>query len=258
MSLRENQIYTSSRYDDFRFKEANRDVDMKHAERIADRMKEVGWEGAPIEVSVDDKGLLVIEDGQHRYVASKKSNTPVRFIIVRPRDEYDVAVQNSLVRPWKKEDFINLYATQGNQSYMRLRNLVKEFPNISFSTILDATKGSGTKRKDFERGYVRISDMEYFKARECLKTLTLLIEGLNNTKIKTKSNYIRVLCVLLKYDLIDGDRMVEKLDTYGRMVLPESVTALQAVEYLEILYNYRQRKDVVYLRDDYKRKAKGK
>lgn len=258
MALRENQIYTTSQYENFHFKEANRAVNPKHVDKIAERMKEVGWEGGPIEVSMDDKGLLVIEDGQHRYVASKKTNTPLRFILVKPRDEYDVAVQNSLVRPWTREDYITLYANQGNQSYMRIRNLVNEFPKVSFTDILRVAKESGTRRKDFERGYIRVSDQEYFKARECLKALTHLQEGLVNAKIKTKSNYISVLCVLLKYDLIDADRMVEKMDHYARLVLPESATVKQAVEYLEMLYNYRQRKDIVYLRDDYRRRAKNK
>lgn len=256
MALRENQIYTTSRYGDFRFKNANRDVDIKHAEKIAERMKEVGWEGAPIEVSTDERGRYVIEDGQHRFVAGRKTNTPIRFIVVKPRDEYDVAIQNGLVKPWTREDYITLYSNQGNQSYKRIKNLMDEFPKISFGDILRVTKESGARKKDFERGYLRISDQEYYKARECLKYLTLLVEGLVNAKIKTKSNYTRVLCVLLKYELINPERMVNKMDKYGRMLLPESATHKQAIEYLETLYNYHQQKDITLLRDSYKRRAK--
>ena len=137
-----------------------------------------------------------------------------------------------------------------------MKNLIDEFPKISFSDILRVTKESGTKKKDFERGYVRISDQEYFKARECLKYLTLFVESLNTTKIKTKCNYTRVLCVLLKYDLINAERMLSKMDKYGRMLLPESATQKQAIEYLEMLYNYHQQKDVVYLRESYRRRSK--
>ena len=50
--MRENQIYTTTNYDQFVFRQANRDVDLSHVNRIAESMEKNGWQGAPIEVSL--------------------------------------------------------------------------------------------------------------------------------------------------------------------------------------------------------------
>lgn len=49
--MRENQIYSSTKYDDFVLRDANRDIDESHVKRIAESMTANGWQGSPIEVS---------------------------------------------------------------------------------------------------------------------------------------------------------------------------------------------------------------
>ena len=49
--------------------------------------------------------------------------------------------------------------------------------------------------------------------------------------------------------IIDTDRMVDKLDKYGRMLLPPTATSEQAIMALETLYNYHQRGNIVLFRE---------
>lgn len=250
--MKENIIYSTTNYDDFVFRTANRDVDLSHIDRIAENMKENGWKGAPIEVSILDDGKYQIEDGQHRYMAAKKSKTPVKFMVVEKMSIYDVATKNSMKKGWKGSDYVKAYADDGNYNYKRLKNLEDEFPNATLSDILDVVVGKH-KQENLKKGYVKVDDIKFYKAREVLKSLTMMNESLNAIGIKTVASYKRVLIDLLLNEIIDPQRMIDKLDNYGRMLLPPSATRDQAMGYLEALYNYHQRdKSTVLFREQLK------
>ena len=251
--MRENQIYTSSKYDDFVFREANRNVDESHVSKIAENMEKNGWQGAPIEVSESKNGKLQIEDGQHRYAAAKKTGTPIRFIVVKEKSVYDVAKQNSLSKTWGNIDYVHAYASEGSYSYKKLENLKNEFPDISLSDIMKMLTDGRVKREELKKGYIRITDEQYFQAREHLKSIATMNESLKNIRIKTKSPYIRALIILLRNGLIEAQRMIDKIDSYGRMLLMDTVSEAQAYVELEKLYNYHQQKNIVYFGDAIKR-----
>jgi hypothetical protein len=247
--VRENQIYTSSKYDDFVLRNANRDIDESHVKRIAENMAENGWQGSPIEVSETEDGKFQIEDGQHRYMAAKKAGIPVNFMVVKPKTIFEIALMNSMKKGWRGSDYIKAYAEDGNYNYKRLKNLEEEFPNISLTDILyvvGSNMGNGTgTRKNLQKGYVRITDEQFYMAREVLKTLQILNEDIDSLGIKTKSNYKRELILLLKHNIIDPQRMIDKMDKHGKMLLPLSATRPQALEHLEVLYNYHQPKSTI-------------
>lgn len=245
--MKENQIYITTDYDQFVFRSANRDVDMSHVNRIATNMEKEGWQGAPIEVS-ENNGKLQIEDGQHRYMACKMTGTPVHFMVVKAKSIYDVAKQNSMKKGWKGSDYIKAYSEDGNYNYKRLKNLEEEFPSATLSDILDVVVGKH-KQDSLKKGYVRINDEKFFKAREVLKSLVVMIESLKSFNIKTIANYKKVLIQLLMHDVVDPQRMIDKIDKHGRMLLPASATKDQAMQYLEALYNYHQQKNTVLFRE---------
>lgn len=245
--MRQNQIYTTTEYDQFVFRTANRAVDTAHVNRIASSMIDNGWQGAPIEVSeLPEKNKFQIEDGQHRYMACKKTNTPIKFIVVDPKSIYDLARQNSIKKSWKGCDYIRAYANDGNYNYKRLANLMKEFPIVTLSDILDIIVGKH-KQDNLKKGYVRITDEQFFKAREILAPLSMMNKSLKDMGIKTVSNYKRVISLLLVHDVIDPQRMIDKLDKYGMMLLPKSVTKEQALRELEVIYNYHQQKNTTVM-----------
>ncbi len=244
--MKENVIYSTTDYDSFVFRKANRDVDMSHVRRIAENMKSNGWQGAPIEVSLTEDGKFQIEDGQHRYMACKTSGTPVKFMVVKNKTIYDVATQNSMKKGWKGSDYIKAYSEDGNYNYKRLKNLEDEFPRASLSDILDVVVGKH-KQDNLKKGYIRITDEQFYKAREVLKSLMPMIETLKYINVKTMTNYKKNLVDLLMNDIIDPQRMIDKLDKHGRMLLPQSATREQALHYLEGVYNYHQHKNSIVM-----------
>ena len=134
--MRENVVYISSRYDDFAFKAENRSIDEPHVEKLVSSFEKYGWVGSPIEVSENRDGKLYIEEGQHRFLAAKKLNLPIKFIVVPPRNAVMQAEINDLTDKWKPIKFVEMYANNGVQSYKRLLNLVAEFPQYKWQEIL--------------------------------------------------------------------------------------------------------------------------
>lgn len=253
--MRENQIYITTDYDKFVFRNGNRDVVQKHIDNIADNMQKNGWVGVPIEISVNNAGEYVIEEGQHRYEAARKTKTPVHFMVGKAKTIYEIGRQNSLVKPWNKQNFIKAYADEGNYSYKRLQNLINEFPNVVVSDILLAVGTEGRKiRGNVEKGYTQVTDEQYYKAREILKYVSSFTESMKAIGINTRSVYMRSIIHLLKHDLIDGERLLDKMDKYGKMLLHPSATKKQAYENIQTLYNYHQQKGIVYFMDKVKAK----
>lgn len=254
--MRENQVYTTTQYNNFIFKNGNRHVNVKHVEEIAGRMDKIGWDGAPIEVSVNEKGQYVIEEGQHRFEACKLTKTPIRFIKVRPRSTYETAVQNSMVAKWTTQDYVDAYARDGYTSYKYINNLINEFPDIKLAYILSIlSKGNGGKNvtESFRKGYIKVSSDDYVTAKKNLDKLRLLKSKLETLTIPVGA-YVKALTILLRKEMIDADRMAEKIEKYGASILLPVSTTKYAVDYLERLYNYRNAgKNVVYLVDAYKK-----
>lgn len=58
---------------------------------------------------------------------------------------------------------------------------------------------------------------------------------------------------LVRKNLIDVNRMAEKLEKYARQILIDTTSTKIAVENLEKIYNLYQKNDVVYFMDSYKK-----
>lgn len=245
--MKENQIYITTAYDDFTLRNDNREIYQNHVDIIAENMKENGWVGSPIEISEVD-GKFEIQEGQHRYMAAKKTNTPVHFMVVKRKTTYEIAKQNSMSKKWKNGDFIHAYANEGNYNYKRLENLVKEFPNLTPTDIVQLASHKRYSKDTLEKGYIYITDPQFYKARAVLPSLSIMIDLLKEEKIKTLVSYKRGLISLLKADLLDTQRMIDKMEKYG-YTLPKSITQKNAVEELQNLYNYHQIKNIADFRD---------
>ena len=240
-----NKIYTTTDYGQFVFRSANRTVDEKHVKRLEKLMQENGWKGKPIEVSEDKKGKLVIEDGQHRYTAAKNTKTPIKYMVVPAKTIYEISIENNANKGWKMNDYIDAYSDGGMMSYKRLKQLKTEFPNLPIDTILRTINENAVRKEILAKGQIRFSDEQFYLARENLKTIEMFYESMVKFKIKTKAVYTRNLVRIMKAGLIDGDRLMDKMDKYGNMLLPKAVTDKQAAEELEKLYNYHQQRGIV-------------
>ena len=244
-----NVIYSSTDYRKFKFKAGNRGIDQKHILEIADSMREKGWFGGPIEISLTANNDFLVEEGQHRVEAAKASYTPIKFIVVPPRSIYDTATQNSLTKKWNAYDYINAHAKEGNVSYKRLKNVIDRFPEFNWSEVLYVADIS--TNDNFKKGYVRFSEEKQAKVIYALEQMKEIKRILKETDM-TQTAYTKVLSVLIMHDLIDVNRMAGQIEKYGsQLMIPVRRTNL-AVDYIERVYNHSQR-NRVYITSEYKR-----
>lgn len=240
----ENRIYTTSKYNDFILKEENRLVDERHVKKIAESMKNYGWIGSPIEVS-EANGKFQIEDGQHRFMACEMTNTPVRFVVVRQRSAYEVASQNWLNKKWNQKDFIEMYSRNGNTNYKRLKNLMNEFPLFTLPEILmTLRKANGGNDHKMERGQLTITEDDYYNAKNILTELARVKEKFKEVGYPQRV-YVNVVMALIRANAINIDKLIEKLDKYGKSILEPITTANSAIDYIERVYNYKTKTENV-------------
>ena len=251
--MKENIIYSSSQYNDFVFKKENRDIDEPFVEKMAKSFEKYGWVGSPIEISEGADGKFQIEEGQHRFLAAKKLNIPIKFIVVPARNAYMQAEINDLNNKWKPMKFVEMYARNGVQSYKRLLNLFEQFPQYTWVEIVTAIGNSNSQQqKAIKEGRLQLSDEKYIKARNILIDLNDIKSAMDEFGF-VSHQYLKGFISLLKADAIDKDRMVEKIQKYGNGVFTKVTTVDKAVDYIERVYNFNAKKDIVYLVDQYKR-----
>ena len=247
------KIYSTSDYSKFVFREDNRALDEKHVNAIAERMKEIGYEGAPVEVA-DVDGKFEIQDGQHRFEACRRTGTPVEYVVARRKTTYGIATANSMVKKWQASDYINAYATAGNTNYKRLNSLCNQFPEFTVSEIRNVVGGqtisSGRNNEAFEKGYLVLTDETFAKTREILIKLSALKKALTEKGLALRP-YTNVLAFLLRENAIDVEKMQDKIEKFGNVILEKVSTMNKAIDYIERLYNYHSKGDVVYLRSLY-------
>lgn len=125
-------IYSSSNYKMFRFLEFNRDIDIKHVNRLIISMRRNNIISYPLMIytdCVDGKWGYWIVDGQHRFEAMKRLGIPIWFTLyekqsVEPITLYDlvrlVADVNNTSKPWGIHQYLKAWKSLGVREYLKI------------------------------------------------------------------------------------------------------------------------------------------
>src|SRR5690625_2284032 len=133
-----NSVFETSDYDLFQLSKFNRNVLLRK------EMLEQAKEGfiAPIVVNEN----FVVIDGQHRLEASKKIGVPVTYIVMPGLDENDIVRMNTVQKPWSLQNYIEAFANQGLEEYVKLVDLIKAgHANVTVTTYV-AMNNLGDRR----------------------------------------------------------------------------------------------------------------
>lgn len=155
-----NQIYVTYDYDKFLKLDGNRDV--KSINKILKSIDTVGQVLSPI--LVNEKFEII--DGQHRLEAFRARGLPVYYIIQEGIGYAECQNLNIGQSNWSTLDYVKSYASQGDENYQYLLQLLAEFIKdfklegvMAFSTNVYPTGGAAhtlIKSKRFamdQRGY---------------------------------------------------------------------------------------------------------
>lgn len=148
-------------YSKFNFIDSNRDINDSNLKKIERSILEIGLQ-VPIVVN---ENYEIIE-GQHRFVALRKNNLVIPYIVSARASESDIdGLQES--RKWTAMDFCKSRATKGDVSCKIALDLAEEWyqdsdkkmhPQRTIELVMDGRTSSGIRTKLRNGSYIANTD----------------------------------------------------------------------------------------------------
>ena len=225
------EIKTTKKYELFKKLKGNRAVTPARVSIIRDSIEKVGYITNPIIVNEDYE---VIE-GQGRLEALKELNMPVDYIVEEGAGIEECMALNMRNTNWKTKDFIESYADRGNESYVRIKNLLEQY-SYGVNVIATAVKLIGKfDIKYVKNGELRVSAQEYEKAIERLEWLNRIAPYCKSTSGEVAS-LLQTLIICREFENIDLARLESKVITLNQAMIPYA-SVPDCMQSLEEIYN---------------------
>jgi uncharacterized protein YutD len=155
---------------------------------------------------------LEIIDGQHRFTASKELGLPIYYIVEQGGRLEDVQVLNTNTKNWTLSDYIDSYCNLGNENYLKIKEFISIFPDLSISSCVDILTdylNSNYGRKSLRNGSLVIKNYE-----KSLLFATQIIELKNYIDFYNHCNFIRAMMTIVKIKGYNNNQMYEKIKLY--------------------------------------------
>lgn len=184
-------------------------------------------------IVVDNK--LKIIDGQHRFLASKAAGLGFYYIKSNNMDILDVAKVNKRVKHWALSDYIYYFADVGNENYLKIINLAKNW-NEGVHIVMNVMGASGSGYRGIIMGGTLILDdrkiAHYDDIYKKVKSFEMVYP-----RWKQRS-FIAAVKWMIKNPDYDHSKMVKKLEKMQQKFY-RCVNAVGYAKMLEDVYNYR-------------------
>lgn len=225
-------------YNMFRSALGNRAVLYKHVKRLADSMKERGFDTTK---KILVSRTLEVLDGQHRLEAARLAGVSVHYEVVDQTSIYEMHSINAIQRKWKLEDYLNAYSDHGDKYYIKLKEFVSSEP-VSLIAALSVVSGvfnrvRGGVLESFYKG-----EFEYTKeSYDLLVAYTGVVKAINlATGQKMGNTPIIVLFRLLNEGKVKADRLLAKISS-APLMWKKTTNTKHFLEMLNAVYNFRSK-----------------
>lgn len=251
------EVATVYRTDDlsmFKTLKANREVGEARKQMLIKSIDQNGYLTNPIIVNE----RFEVIDGQGRLAACKELGSPIDYMIVPHAGIEECMVLNMNAKNWRTIDFIQSYAEQGNQDYIRLWKLCRL--GLGYSTVMFANGmygGSGriADGANVRNGVAKSSEETYENAKnalEYLKTVKPFVDRIDGRR----GDFECAVLFAYKDDNCDNARLSEALSKYYHLI--QGVIGIKmAMDELAKIYNRNLKgKARLYLSEDYDRQLR--
>jgi hypothetical protein len=240
-----NMVYITTKYDQFKILNDNREVNPVHVRRLVDSFNEMHL---VCPIIVNEK--MEVIDGQHRLQASIETGRPIFYIQVPGYGIKEVQRLNANQKNWTKADFLEMYCSQGKKPYLEFRAFMNEFPELSFQAverILSGLASAGGKQTTIAGKKVSMNDFQEGKLiipnpGLSLKNARKIMEFKDFYDGFSRGTFVSAVLPLFKSKNYDHREMIYKLG-----VAPIKLTHCQNVSQyrllLENIYNWKRQKD---------------
>lgn len=196
-----NNVYKTDDYSIFQFSKFNRNVLLRK------EMLQQAKEGFLSPIIVNEN--LMVIDGQHRLKASEQVGVPVEFIIKPGLNEHDIVRMNTVQKPWSLKNFIEAFANQGKEEYIKLVNLLNQGYADTTAVLVASTNNmttGGSSKKVIQEG-----NFKFFNYEKTVEFLNWYKNDFRKrTSTPTKSKVCIALWGLYQIEGIDLNRIILK------------------------------------------------
>ena len=237
-------VYETKNYDMFNKLLGNRDVTEKRIQKIINSIIAVGYVLSPICINMKHE----IVDGQGRLEALKRLDMPIHYVIDPNAGLEQCIKMNISGTPWGLVDYINCYASQGNENYNRIQEFLAKYPAYTISVKLWALFHS-----DESNCTERIQNGTAIVTQQMMDEAIELIEYWNKfSDIHTnrRKEFLEAIGYCYMLDCVDNETLVRKLHQTPR-AFEMIATVTDAIDAIEDSYNKRLRDSHVYIETEY-------
>lgn len=181
---------------------------------------------------------LVIIDGQHRYIIAQELKLPIYYVETE-RDDIVIAECADAQSAWKVFDYVDSFASQGNEQYKELLEFAKahQLPLTVCANMLAGglANNAGCRGVALKQGLFEIRDREMATRMagivSCIREYAHWITS--NKSLNAISRFLRV-------KEFDDETFVKKVRSHSSM-LRNQPTVEGMSEMYEEIYNYQSR-----------------
>jgi hypothetical protein len=231
------RIYETTDYSVFKYLLGNRAVKPARVKKIKKSIIEVGYVNNPIVVN----RKMEIIDGQGRFQALMELGLPIRYVIDENAGIKECRALNMGQTNWNTNDWINFYAENGNDNYIRFRAITEEFPDFTFDQMIGLVYNkiisSGYRSIILTNGELDFpSDVEK-EVRDTCALLSPILDSLNKI-IGSKRTKLTTVAWILRNTDCNKSRLLMIINDKYPLINPVPDSAeLAFLNNLSTLYN---------------------
>lgn len=223
------EILETRDYSIFKLLSGNRTVEEYRVLKIIESIKTVGYITNPIIVNE----YFEVIDGQTRLEALRRLGLKVEYIIVEGIGIAECVAMNLFQKNWGLKDFINSFAEQGNENYIKLRKLMEAYKDMPTRLIFScaSSKTYANPEKNISNGKF-IFDNDYKKAAQEIEEVSTFEKYRNNG---LKRQFLLAMLYVTR-NISDTSNLRKKFDKYSFKLRPFS-TYGEALASISEIYN---------------------
>ncbi len=228
---------TITKYSEFVHNHEQRPIDQGHVKRIMESMRTFGFlPSKPIQC-YRKKGKLVVVDGHHRLAAAMNLNIDVVVVVESEKSQSTMTAVNVLVKKWQGSDFVRLYASRGNQHYLKLLEYGdKGIPfGLAASMMINNSASSGNASKSIADGTFKVKTLEIID-----QVADLIADFSAYSSCVASRPFISAISKCIMCDSFSLDTFRGRLRE-NIVMLKKTSNEEQMITLIEAIYNHRSR-----------------
>jgi len=273
-NTKRHQVIETRDYSMFKHITGNRDLVESNIQAIANQILHRGQQQPII---INERNEII--DGQHRLEACKRLRIAVKYIKQHGANLEDVISTNIVGKKWTATDYINRFAAEGNEDYIKLQKFINTANDFGFAPSVAVRIAQGThtvrhyvmcedgvvrdqstvnKKNNDHKNLYSVGNAVFigkFVMNDEQGAYTRLqqIYAFNEWPFYKKSGFVLAIMQCMRITEMDFDRLILSARKYPRKWHNEASTD-NFVQMFEEVYNWRRQNKMPIVNNPQRRK----